>query len=364
MFLYPVQRQMPPEMATRISWSVGSGFSSRSARVVISIPGVQNPHWSAWRSWKPIWIGSSCPSTSSDSTVRTSCPLHIAARVVHDFTGRPSTWTTQAPQLDVSQPQWVPVRPSVSRMKWTSSMRGSTSCETRVPLTVMVTSISRLLLHRTRDRSAERPLGEHAREVALVVDRPAAVGHGRAVLGGDLARLREQLLRRRLAAQQLLGPSEMDGRQAAGRERDAGVGDDPAPHPPGRGGGGDGPVAGPPLDLLVRAARAGAHRQAHLGQDLAGADRGHERPDVEALHADDALAVAAADHHVRPGGGAHRGQVLGRVGLAQRPADRAAVARDRAGGPLPRASPPAAWRRSTPRARPRPPRPGTATRRS
>jgi hypothetical protein len=59
MFLYPVQRQMPPEIAVRISWSVGSGFSSSSARVVISIPGVQNPHCSAWFSWKPIWIGSS-----------------------------------------------------------------------------------------------------------------------------------------------------------------------------------------------------------------------------------------------------------------------------------------------------------------
>ena len=30
---------------------------------------------------------------------------------VHDFTGLPSISTTQAPQLEVSQPQWVPVRP-------------------------------------------------------------------------------------------------------------------------------------------------------------------------------------------------------------------------------------------------------------
>ncbi len=116
MFWYPVQRQIAPEIAVRISRSVGSGFSSSSARVVISMPGVQKPHCRACISWKPCWIGSSRPSTSSDSTVRISCPSHMAARMVHDLTGCPSISTTQAPQLEVSQPQWVPVRPAVSRM--------------------------------------------------------------------------------------------------------------------------------------------------------------------------------------------------------------------------------------------------------
>ena len=100
----------------RISCSVGSGFSSSSARLVISMPGVQNPHCSACISWKPCWTGSSRPSTSSDSTVRISWPSHIAASVVHDLIGLPSISTTQAPQFDVSQPQCVPVRPAVSRM--------------------------------------------------------------------------------------------------------------------------------------------------------------------------------------------------------------------------------------------------------
>ena len=36
-------------------------------------------------------------------------PLAIAASIVQDFTGSPSTSTTQVPQLLVSQPQWVPV---------------------------------------------------------------------------------------------------------------------------------------------------------------------------------------------------------------------------------------------------------------
>ena len=51
----------------------------------------------------------------------------MAASIVQDFTGSPSTSTTQTPQLLVSQPQWVPVSPRSSRRKCTSSIRGSTS---------------------------------------------------------------------------------------------------------------------------------------------------------------------------------------------------------------------------------------------
>ena len=43
------------------------------------------------------------------------------------------------------------------------------------------------------------------------------------------------------------------------------------------------------------------------------------------------VAVLAADDHARADGGAHRGQVLGGVGLAERAADRAAVAHDGVG---------------------------------
>ncbi len=66
--------------------------------------------------------------------MRISWPSHITARIVQDLTGSPSICTTQAPQLEVSQPQWVPVRPGVSRMKWTSSWRGSISRVTFSPL--------------------------------------------------------------------------------------------------------------------------------------------------------------------------------------------------------------------------------------
>ena len=59
--------------------------------------------------------------------------------MVQDFTGSPSTSTTQVPQLEVSQPQCVPVSPNWSRRKCTSSIRGSTSAVTGSPLTVMFT---------------------------------------------------------------------------------------------------------------------------------------------------------------------------------------------------------------------------------
>ncbi len=66
-------------------------------------------------------------------------PSAIAASTVHALTGLWSSHTTQLPQLDVSQPQWLPVRPSSSRMKWMSSSRGSTSRAYSVPFTVTAT---------------------------------------------------------------------------------------------------------------------------------------------------------------------------------------------------------------------------------
>jgi hypothetical protein len=65
-----------------------------------------------------------------------SFPSACTASMVHDFTGRPSTSTVQAPQLVVSQPMWVPVSPSPRRIRWASSSRGSTSAIFFSPLTV------------------------------------------------------------------------------------------------------------------------------------------------------------------------------------------------------------------------------------
>src|SRR3954471_24993617 len=126
----------------------------------------------------------------------------MAASVVQDFTGLPSMSTTQAPQLDVSQPQCVPVSPSVSRMKCTSSRRGSMSAVCASPLIVTVTCMALgLLLERAGRCTAQGAFGDDAGEVALVVHRAAGVGDRHAVLRGDRARLLEQLVRRRAAPQ-------------------------------------------------------------------------------------------------------------------------------------------------------------------
>jgi hypothetical protein len=52
MFSYPVQRQSWPDIASRTSSSVGSGWWSSSHRAVIIMPGVQKPHCSPWHAAK------------------------------------------------------------------------------------------------------------------------------------------------------------------------------------------------------------------------------------------------------------------------------------------------------------------------
>src|ERR1700676_4181391 len=66
-------------------------------------------------------------------------PSTWTARRVQDFTGQPSRSTAQAPQLLVSHPMWVPVRPRLVRMKSTSSVRGSATDSRVEPLIRRVT---------------------------------------------------------------------------------------------------------------------------------------------------------------------------------------------------------------------------------
>jgi len=117
MFSYPVQRQTWPDIASRTSASVGSGLWSSSQRAVIIMPGVQNPHCSPWQAAKAACTGSSSPPFDRPSTVVTRRPSAMTASSVQDLTGVSSSHTTQAPQLDVSQPQCEPVSRSSSRRK-------------------------------------------------------------------------------------------------------------------------------------------------------------------------------------------------------------------------------------------------------
>ena len=116
MFSYPVHRQTCPDIASRTSAAVGSGLLSSSHRAVIIMAGVQKPHCSPWHSAKASWTGSRAPPAARPSTVVTRRPSAMTASTVQDLTGASSSHTTQAPQFEVSQPQWVPVRPTVSRM--------------------------------------------------------------------------------------------------------------------------------------------------------------------------------------------------------------------------------------------------------
>ncbi len=117
MFSYPVQRQTWPDIASRISSSAGSGLLSSSQRAVIIMPGVQKPHCRPWQTAKASCTGSSLPPGARPSTVVTRRPSAMTASIVQDLSGVSSSHTTQAPQLDVSQPQCVPVNLSSSRRK-------------------------------------------------------------------------------------------------------------------------------------------------------------------------------------------------------------------------------------------------------
>src|SRR5207302_606925 len=101
---------------------------------------------------------------------------------VQDLTGVPSSQTAHTPQLEVSQPQWVPVSPSSSRRKCTSSSLGSTSLVHCSPFTVTVIRMSRLLPLGTRGGGAQRPRGELPGQMPLVVDRAPLVGRRPALL--------------------------------------------------------------------------------------------------------------------------------------------------------------------------------------
>src|SRR6478752_5473035 len=106
----------------------------------MSIPGVQNPHCSPCSSLKPSCNGWSAPLLGRPSTVMTSAPSACTANMVHDFTVFPFSSTVHAPQLLVSQPTCVPVNPSCSRIKCTSSSLGSAATSRSLPLILSLIS--------------------------------------------------------------------------------------------------------------------------------------------------------------------------------------------------------------------------------
>ena len=331
MFSYPVQRHSWPEIASRISSSDGSGLWSSSQRAVIIMPGVQKPHCSPWQATKPCCTGSSSAPCARPSTVRTSWPSAITASTVHDLTGVPSNHTAHTPQLEVSQPQWVPVSPSSSRRKCTSSSRGSTSRVYSSPFTVTVICMSRLLSLGAGGGAAQRPRGELAGEMPLVVDRAALVGGRLAVLRRRSGRPRRSPPRpavRRAGSPR--PPRPRSGAPTAVSPIPASV-IDPVGDLQHRSGGGDRPVADPALDLLVRAAAAGRMGTRISTSSSARPATVSYGPRWNSLIPMVRLPPGPWATQGRPQRRERRGQVLRRIGLAQRAAHGAAVAYERIG---------------------------------
>src|SRR5262245_27279786 len=214
---------MFPEIAHRISSSLGSGFCSRSAAATSIIPGVQKPHCSPCSSLKARCSTCDAPSELSPSTVVTAWPSAWTASRVHDFTGVPSRSTVHAPQCVVSHPMCVPVSSTVLRTKSTSSRRGSTWCRCSVPLTeTLISTVSSLGCPCFLGGGRERPAREHPHDVSLPFGRAAYVRPRFRCLRRQLPGFREQLVPGSLAHEQLLGLDDLRVDRRDSGERDSG----------------------------------------------------------------------------------------------------------------------------------------------
>src|SRR5581483_4714177 len=86
--------------------------------------------------------GCSVPFDEMPSIVSTARPSQATARVMHEYTGRPSTSTVQAPQSPSLQTFFVPVRPRESRRVSRSERSGPTRTDTFRPFTSSATSMA------------------------------------------------------------------------------------------------------------------------------------------------------------------------------------------------------------------------------
>src|SRR5437879_6132598 len=301
------------------------------------MPGVQNPHWSAWCSQNASWSGWSLPSRAKPSTVVTSAPSAWTASIKQARTLWPSTSTVQAPHTPYSQPMWVPVSPRSSRRESTRSRRGSTVSWYAIPFTF--SSISRTVASRARLAiSPPLPAGplpglghranrQNAGDVTPVVGRRLGV-----VARGD--RLLHRAGRR---PQCVLGDAGalQDPLRLPHAER--GVAD-PADSDPD-------PGALPPVPLEEdrhpgerEVARAAAHleeyaaaagrgdRHADLGQELGGIECAGEGTPEKVGGRDGPLAARPPGHHLALEREECRGNLGGRVRVGEVSADRAPVA--------------------------------------
>src|SRR6185436_1126938 len=88
-FVYPVQRQRLPAIASRMFSSVALAPESRNAWPAISIPGVQIPHCAPPVSRNACWSAPRVSSGASPSTVRTDAPRAWLTGTRHASTTAP-----------------------------------------------------------------------------------------------------------------------------------------------------------------------------------------------------------------------------------------------------------------------------------
>ena len=303
--------------------SVGSGLRSSSARAVSIMPGVQKPHCSPCSSWKPCCTGSRTPSLL-EALDRRDLPARgrrgeqgarLHGLAVHEHDARSAVGRVAAPvRARLAQLVAQEVHEQQPRLD--------------VPH-VFLTVDRHRDLHQLSSRSARAVARRSARRVSSPATwrlysadpRWSVTASGRC--GCEPRGLLEQLLRRCVCRR---APARRSGDVTAEPTAASAIpacGDRAALEPHRGAGGGNRPVAHAPLDLLVGAARVGVQRDADLRDHLAVVDGRLVGAAVELAHADDALPALAADHDVRIDRRTHRGEVLGRVGLAQRAADRA-----------------------------------------
>ena len=102
-------------MALSISVRVACGCVSSHDFACITMPGVQNPHWTAPHSTNARSIA--CPSASRarPSIVVTARPSQSTANIRHAQRDVPSTITVHAPHSPSPHAYLVPVSPNASR---------------------------------------------------------------------------------------------------------------------------------------------------------------------------------------------------------------------------------------------------------
>ena len=256
--------------------SVGSGLRSSSARAVIIMPGVQKPHCRPWHCMKPCWTGS-----SSAPLLEALDGAHLVAAghrgqhgarldrlaVQPDHAGAAVAGVAApvgAGQAEVVAQEVHQQQPALDLAGDLVAVDGHRDLH------------AQLLARGAGDGAAQRAAGQLVGEVPLVLHAAALVGRsGRSCCAAIAPASVVQLLAGRLPAQRLPRSPAMPvvfGPTAASPTRASAI---TPPSQPDRGAGRDhGPVAGPALDLLVRADPPGPDREPDLDEHLVVADGG------------------------------------------------------------------------------------------